>query len=137
MNVGERIKQKRIELNMSQDELAKKVGYKSRSSIQKIESSRDLPLRKVSKMAHALGCSEAHLMGWEELQDVLIDSYKHRDYMQSLTDEELSAIQHFRELNIDPQQVIKAIDFYNRLMKIPPDKRSALLTLLEVPQTDV
>lgn len=32
MTVGERIKQKRIELNMTQDELAKKVGYKSRSS---------------------------------------------------------------------------------------------------------
>lgn len=66
MNVGERIKQKRIELNMSQDELAKKVGYKSRSSIQKIEASRDLPLRKVSKMARALDVSPGYLMGWEE-----------------------------------------------------------------------
>ena len=66
MNVGERIKQKRLELNMSQDELAKKVGYKSRSSINKIETMRDLPLKKVTKMARALGCSESYLMGWEE-----------------------------------------------------------------------
>ena len=51
MTIGERIKRKRIELNMSQDELAKKVGYKSRSSIQKIEYARNLPLPKVEKMA--------------------------------------------------------------------------------------
>ena len=30
MSVGKRIRDKRIELNMTQDELAKKVGYKSR-----------------------------------------------------------------------------------------------------------
>lgn len=66
MTVGERIKQKRIELNMTQDELAKKVGYKSRSSIQKIETARDLPLRKVLKMAKALDCTPGELMGWED-----------------------------------------------------------------------
>ena len=41
MNVGERIKRRRIELDMTQEELAKKVGYKSRSSILLIEE-RDL-----------------------------------------------------------------------------------------------
>lgn len=66
MTIGERIKSKRIELDMSQDELAKKCGYKSRSSIQKIESARDLPLRKVSLMARALGVTESYLMGWED-----------------------------------------------------------------------
>lgn len=65
MNVGERIKQKRIEMNLTQDELAKKVGYKSRSSINKIELSRDLPLPKVEKVAKALDCSPSYLMGWE------------------------------------------------------------------------
>ena len=54
MTVGERIKQRRLELGLSQDELAKKVGYKSRSSINKIELSRDLPLKKVELMAKAL-----------------------------------------------------------------------------------
>lgn len=64
MNVGERIKQRRLELGLSQDELAKKVGYKSRSSINKIELSRDLPLRKVELMAKALDTTPAYLMGW-------------------------------------------------------------------------
>ena len=81
MTVGERIKQKRIELNLSQDELAKKVGYKSRSSIQKIECARNLPLPKVELMARALGCTPAYLMGWEEsenaktIHDRLVDAY--------------------------------------------------------------
>ena len=66
MTIGERIKQRRIELEMSQDELGKKVGYKSRSSIQKIESARNLPITKVELMANALECTPAYLMGWEE-----------------------------------------------------------------------
>ena len=37
MTIGERIKFKREELNISQDELARRLGYKSRSSINKIE----------------------------------------------------------------------------------------------------
>ena len=68
MTVGERIKQRRIELNLSQDELARKVGYKSRSSIQKIECARNLPLPKVEKMAVALGCTPSYLMGWEDTE---------------------------------------------------------------------
>jgi transcriptional regulator with XRE-family HTH domain len=67
MNVGERIKQRRLELGLSQDELAKKVGYKSRSSINKIELSRDLPLKKVELMAKALDATPGYLMGWIEM----------------------------------------------------------------------
>ena len=37
MTIGQRIKVRREELNMSQEELAKRIGYKSRSSINKIE----------------------------------------------------------------------------------------------------
>ena len=66
MTVGERIRQKRIEMNLTQDELAKKAGYKSRSSINKIESSRDLPLDKIEKVAKILDCTPTYLMGWED-----------------------------------------------------------------------
>jgi transcriptional regulator with XRE-family HTH domain len=66
MTVGERIKEKRIEKGMTQDELAKKAGYKSRSSINKIELSRDLPLDKVEQVAKILECSPSYLLGWEE-----------------------------------------------------------------------
>lgn len=66
MSIGERIRNKRIELGLTQDELAKKLGYASRSSVNKMENSRDLPLKKVQAMANALGVTPAYLMGWEE-----------------------------------------------------------------------
>jgi len=69
MTIGEKIKQKRIELGLSQDELAKKVGYKSRSSINKIELARDLPLAKVERMAQALNTTPGYLMGWEDKEE--------------------------------------------------------------------
>lgn len=62
-SVGQRIKARREELNMTQDELAKRAGYKSRSSIQKIEKSRDLPLKKVKQVASILDISPSYLMG--------------------------------------------------------------------------
>ena len=67
MNIGIRIRQRREELGLSQDELAKKVGYKSRSSINKIEiDGRGLPQNKIIAFAKALETTPAYLMGWEE-----------------------------------------------------------------------
>lgn len=66
MNIGHRIKERRELLGMSQDELAKKVGYKSRSSVNKIESDgRGLPQTKIVAFANALETTPAYLMGWE------------------------------------------------------------------------
>lgn len=48
MAIGDRIKRRREELGLSQEELAKKVGYKSRSSVNKIEiDGRGLPQSKI------------------------------------------------------------------------------------------
>lgn len=74
MTIGERIKERRIELGYTQDELAKKCGYKSRSSINKIELSRNLPLPKIEKMARALECTESYLMGWSKKEDEISDA---------------------------------------------------------------
>ena len=62
--MGERIRERRIELGLSQEQLAKKVGYKSRSSINKIELSRDLPLNKIRMMATALDVDPGYICGW-------------------------------------------------------------------------
>ena len=65
--IGDRIKARRLELDMSQDELARLVGYKSRSSINKIESDgRLLPQRKIMEIANALNTTPAYIMGWDE-----------------------------------------------------------------------
>ncbi|MBQ2397334.1 MAG: helix-turn-helix transcriptional regulator [Bacteroidales bacterium] len=71
MTIGERIKQRRLELGMTQDEVAKKAGYKSRSSVNKIELSRDLPLTKVKAVAKILECTPSYLLGWEDNNDII------------------------------------------------------------------
>lgn len=70
MNVGQRIKEKRELLGMTQDELAEKTGYKSRSSINKIEKGgNDLPQSKIVLFAKILQTTPTYLMGWEEEWD--------------------------------------------------------------------
>ena len=67
MTIGERIKQARIKKGYSQAELAELLGYKSRSSINKIEKEgRDIPRSSIVKFAKALDVTPAYLMGWEE-----------------------------------------------------------------------
>lgn len=64
--IGDRIKERREHLKMSQDDLAKKLGYKSRSSINKIErDASGLPQSKIVAIANALNTTPAYIMGWE------------------------------------------------------------------------
>lgn len=66
-NLGQRIADLRKRLGMTQEELAHRIGYKSKSAINKIElGGRDLPQKKISDIARALGVTPAYLMGWEE-----------------------------------------------------------------------
>lgn len=79
MTIGDRIRQRRQELSMTQDELAKRVGYASRSSINKLEMARILPSRKIELMAEALDCTPAYLMGWEDPQIIYPENAKNRE----------------------------------------------------------
>ena len=80
-----RIRQRREELDMSQDELAKKLGYKSRSSINKIEKGEnDIPQSKIVAFAEALNTSPEYLMGWDSddknnEETRLLDGYRELD----------------------------------------------------------
>lgn len=66
-SIHDRIRERRIELGLSQDQLAAKMGYKSRSSINKIESGQtDIARNKLVQLAEALLTTPAYLMGWEE-----------------------------------------------------------------------
>lgn len=59
---GDKLKYYRELAQISQDELAKACGYKSRSSINKIElGSNDMPRKKVALAAHCLGISPSLL----------------------------------------------------------------------------
>lgn len=68
-DIGSKIKERRIALGMSQDELAEKMGYKSRSTIAKIEKGvNDVIQTNIVKFAEVLKTTPAYLMGWEQVQ---------------------------------------------------------------------
>jgi len=67
MTVGRRIAKKRKELGLTQEELAKKLGYTSRSAISNVEKDKeDLTTTRVRRFAEVLGVSPCYLMGWDE-----------------------------------------------------------------------
>ena len=67
MTIGNRIRIRREELQMSQDELARRIGYKSRSSINKIELDLyNLKQSKIKAIADALQTTPNYIMGWDE-----------------------------------------------------------------------
>ena len=62
--LSERIRQRREELGLSQEELARRMGYRSKSSINKIEKAvNDIPNIKLEEFARALETTTAYLMG--------------------------------------------------------------------------
>jgi transcriptional regulator with XRE-family HTH domain len=64
--IGERIKVKREQSGMTQEELASKLGYKSKTTIAKIENgTNDIVQSKVRDFAKALNTTIAYLMGWD------------------------------------------------------------------------
>lgn len=70
--IYDRIRSRRLELGLTVEELAQKMGYKDKSSISKIENGKaDIPQSKVAAFARALNTTTAYLIG--------IDSAKERN----------------------------------------------------------
>lgn len=69
MRIGQRIKERRKELKMSADELAKRLG-KDRSTIYRYEKGdiENLPLDILEPIAEALETTPQYLMGWEKIE---------------------------------------------------------------------
>ena len=63
----ENIKKRRIELNMSQQELAEAVGYSGKSMISQVENGLiDLSATMIVKFAEALQIEPGDLLGWDD-----------------------------------------------------------------------
>ena len=69
--VGDRILKRRKDLGLTQEELAKRMGYKSKSTINKIEMGiNDIPQSKILKFAEVLATTPSFLMGWDDLPEL-------------------------------------------------------------------
>lgn len=73
-NMGQRIRDRRIALELTLDELGKKVGVGA-STVRKWETGfiKDMRSDKIQKVADALDVTPAYLMGWDESQSVSVE----------------------------------------------------------------
>lgn len=71
MSIGKRIKDRRKQLKLSVEDMAKKLG-KNRATIYRYESSEieNMPLDILEPLAKALKVTPAYLMGWESEKDL-------------------------------------------------------------------
>ena len=93
-----RIRNRREELGISQDELAKRVGYKSRSSINKIELGKnDITQSKIVEIASALDTTPEYLMGWQV------------EMSKRVNDEESKLVDEYRLLNEEGKQLVRGM----------------------------
>lgn len=69
MTIGQRIRKARLDKGYTQEELAKKMGYKGKSIICKYEKNADnVTIDTISAFAKALDVTESYLMGWDEVE---------------------------------------------------------------------
>ena len=72
--IGKKLKARRLELGLTQEELAHKLGYKSKSTINKIELDKhDVSQEKLIKLATVLECSPTYF----------IEDRPHKSYLPS------------------------------------------------------
>lgn len=102
IDIGEKIKQRRLELGWSQQELADRMGYTSKSTITRIEKGiNDVAQKNIEKFAKVLNVSIAYLMDWDEEETAVdsltqkhLENYAHLNQeWKDLIDELIKALQ--------------------------------------------
>lgn len=112
MELYKRIKQRREELGISQDELAKMLGYKSRSTIAKIEKGEnDITQSKIAAFAKALQTTPSYLMGWEDDDKKENTAEVDKEEIPVLDDPDIRILARNSQLTKDPakQQMLKNV----------------------------
>ncbi len=109
--IGENIRKRRVQLGLTQEELANRVGYTSKSTINKIEQGvNDVPQNKIVKFADALNTSPSVLMGWVDDQ-----TNKKNDALANIVlllrkDEDLlEMVEALSKLNPEKRQAVKSV----------------------------
>lgn len=107
MDLANRVRQRREQLGLSQEDLALRMGYSSRTSINKIENGRPCSQKIIARLAEALGVSIAYLMGWEEEIKADPVGMAERQF-EILMDEDISGIfEEFKLLDGQQRQLVK------------------------------
>lgn len=122
MNTGERIRQRRIELGLTQEELAQRLGNKSRASVCTVERGKeDLTTERLRKYAQALECAPEDLMDptdrfihspdfIQAMRDGIAESEameRRWEALQDLTDTEVEIINRYRDADDHTRRLIE------------------------------
>lgn len=103
MTVGDRIREIRVSLEISQTELAKRAGYSDKTRISKIENSgNEISMKQVKRIAKALNVDSAFLMGWRQPEDTDRAKDIRSAYLTNtfkLSDDEVELIEAYRLLD--------------------------------------
>ena len=127
MTTGERIKQRREELGLTQTELAERMGYKSRAAICTVEKDKeDLTTTRIRKFAKALQTTPAYLMGWEEVG--LEEQIMYADVNQDP--------EHLKNITYTAEQLEKAFALLEKYESADKDIKTVVDTLLKRPQQE-
>ena len=122
--VGNNILLLRKQLGWSQEELAKKMGYKTKSSINKIELGKnDIPQSKIIKFANVMGTTPAYLMGWKEEEKISPEE-------PQLSEGEKKWLELYHQLSKDTKEVF--VSMVNEFDKLPDDSQQFLLSAIRV-----
>lgn len=105
-DLGEKIKRRREELGISQEKLAKRMGYTSRSSINKIENGRPISQKIIIKLAEALEIDPLELMGLEKNPIISQINFK----LNKLNNLQLTRISTIIDLFIDENNIRKNVE---------------------------
>lgn len=94
--IGDRIRERRIELGMTQDELAKKLGYKTRSTITRIEKNdNDVNQSTLVKIAEALDVPPEYFIAPIEHPNRHSHIMKYIELMKGLSDADIDNVMQY------------------------------------------
>lgn len=105
MNVGKRIQARRKELNLSVDELAKRLN-KNRTTIYRYEKGdiENLPIDALKPLAEVLKTSPAYLMGWEDEPNDDVATVS--DFVKLIRKQRNMSVEDFsKEIGISPEKL--------------------------------
>lgn len=105
-----RIKELRNELNMTQEDLAKKLGLNNKSSIANYESGYSIPSDEIkSKMCEIFGCTMDYLMGESKFKNIddTISNYEKEQYKRDVDNAIIRATALFLKSDADEYYIKK------------------------------
>ena len=127
MSIGQRIRNRRIELGLSQSELGKRLGGISKAAVSAAElDKKDMTTDRIRRYAEALETTPAYLMGWKDERG---DKTAYRELIEIYE-------RNARISKYSPEQLIEALDFLDAYQQVPPETRAAIKLLLTARQPE-